>query len=219
MTDWPARKRSRICAITDCSDCPSPRRWNTVPAWRASQPSSGQRAISCLATKLAARWLWMAWMSSQETWLATNSTGSGAATPWRRTRKPNRRSMAVDQAMTSGATSAAAGCGGRSADCPATPSAGCPAAAGAAGRAGAGSATATAGCPQWDRNGAGRTLRATFRNNNDSARWRAGAAASWPGGGSGCLRARVAGFRPGGGRAAGPAAGAGGCLTVSRRVR
>uniref|UniRef100_A0A0U1PA55 Uncharacterized protein n=1 Tax=Mizugakiibacter sediminis TaxID=1475481 RepID=A0A0U1PA55_9GAMM len=71
-----------------------------VPARAASQPTSGQPAISALATKQAARWLCSRVMSSQETWLATNSTGSGSGVPRRRARKPKMRSSPVDHQRT-----------------------------------------------------------------------------------------------------------------------
>ena len=47
----------------------------------ASQPISGQRAISALATKPITRWLCSSVMSIQLTWLATNSAAPGSGVP------------------------------------------------------------------------------------------------------------------------------------------
>jgi len=58
------------------------RRWrwmNRVPTFSASQPMSGQARTSDLATKRQARWLSMSQMSSQEMWLATNTTPRACA--------------------------------------------------------------------------------------------------------------------------------------------
>ncbi len=66
----------------------------------ASQPTSGQPAISRLATKPIMRWLCSITMSIQLTWLATNSTGLGSGMPTRRTRRPKMRSSQVDHQHT-----------------------------------------------------------------------------------------------------------------------
>ena len=52
-----------------------------VPPRLATQPTSGQRAISALATKPIMRWLCTSTMSIQLTWLATNSAAPGSGVP------------------------------------------------------------------------------------------------------------------------------------------
>jgi len=66
----------------------------------ASQPTTGQPRISCLATKPIMRWLCSASMSIQLTWLATNIVAPGSGVPTRRTRKPKMRISPRDHRRT-----------------------------------------------------------------------------------------------------------------------
>lgn len=66
----------------------------------ASQPTTGQRAISALATKPTICWLWIISMSIQLTWLATSSTPPGNGVPERDTRRPKTRSSPPDHSCT-----------------------------------------------------------------------------------------------------------------------
>ena len=95
----PAGARSISC-ITPPSDSWLPRWWKMVSPRAASQPTSGQPRISCLATKPIMRWLCSISMSTQLTWLATNITGPGSGVPIRRRRKPKIRISPADHSLT-----------------------------------------------------------------------------------------------------------------------
>ena len=87
-TALPSRRRSAITCITPPSDSVLPRWWKMVWPRAASHPTSGQLAISRLATKPIMRWLCRMQMSTQLTWLATNSTAPGSGVPICTRRKP-----------------------------------------------------------------------------------------------------------------------------------
>ncbi len=90
-TARPSRRRASIASITPAIDSVLPRWWKMVCPRAASQPTTGQPAISRLATNPIMRWLCITSMSTQLTWLATNSTAPGSGVPNRRRRMPKIR--------------------------------------------------------------------------------------------------------------------------------